>query len=354
MQISNSEMKKILGIVKVGIPKPAESIQPNTVIFGKKAIMVIANNTSVCVAYDTGISCAVPAKALMAFVDKCSGDNDFTFELSDGTLNAKCGKAKAKIVTEAVNDATMAMAREALISDAWASVPFNWNKFSVEVANVAHATSRDETRQVLMSVHIGNDKEGLFAEATDGRRAIRRYFSDEQEDINFNLPKSCLKMLSETEMTEYAISNGWLIFRNGTITYAMRLNEGSFPNVIQVRPALDASKNVALDQEVYEVIARFAAFGIEVVNLKFTKEEVTLTGSSDTMTFTETVSAQSSRKFSVAFNAQYLREMLQFGREAQMDNDTPAYMEDGKGWYVLMPLKNLVNDDDEPTVEEVE
>lgn len=112
---------------------------------------------------------------------------------------------------------------------------------------VAPAISTDETRYMLCGVHIMRQSDGLFAEATDGRRLIR--CSDktaaERPDVRGVIPRaavtSLLAMLDEEDRGEAVIrvakDGRWIRVDCLAGILTSKLIEGQYPNTSQVIPA---------------------------------------------------------------------------------------------------------------------
>jgi len=111
---------------------------------------------------------------------------------------------------------------------------------------VAPAMSTDETRYILNGVHITRQSDGLFAEATDGRRLIRCYdkTAAERPDVRGVIPRaavtSLLAMLDEEDRDEAIIrfskDGRWIRVDCLAGILTSKLIEGQYPNTNQVIP----------------------------------------------------------------------------------------------------------------------
>ena len=346
MTIKTSELKKILSIVKHGIGKPKEAPQPDTIIFTENYIMAVGYNTCVRMNQKTGIQCAIPSDALMGFVNKVVGE-DLTISYEDNLLLVTCGKAKAKIRTEALTDETCAKIREAFMvaDDSWITLPFKNESLGREIDNVRHACSTDPMRLVLSTVHVFTKEDEVFVEATDGRRAVRRGIKVLPEDtipeINWLLLPNSIALLNATSVEKFAINTGWLTFDGEGIRFSVRMIDGKFPNVDQVIPEIDKKKIVAFNKDFADVVTRANSLGIEHVTLEIENENVLIRGKNDNIDFEDTVTVDGKTTCTTTFNAKWLLNMLAFGSEIFVQDDKPACLSSGNGFYVLMPIRVL-------------
>jgi len=234
------------------------------------------------------------------------------------------------------------------------------------IDKTSFAVSRDETRPVLNGVLWRIDAEGMAMVATDGsrmaefRRVLDTSPSGEEQAEVILPPQVCSqlgKLLDgEGNLTKVTLGDRQVLFDMGDTQLLSRLIEGPYVDYEQVVPRQnDKRLTIAVDQLLPAVrrVSILSSSYTHQVRMTLDAESVELTASSQEVggEAREVIPADySAEKLEVAYNAQYLLEILRKmgGGEVVMDlrdSVTAAVLrpgEPGEGeqsYYLLMPMR---------------
>lgn len=225
MKVNRKELLSALDAVMPGIAAANnEKIsQSASFVFTKNRVFSYNDEVAVSHPFKLDIkSLAVPAKDFRGLVNKSKAE---TLELTldeAGTLLLRVNKAKAGLRCEGV--ITLPLEELGMPSD-WKALP---EKFCDAIKFTLFSVCRDASKEVLTCLHIFDG----FIESCDNYR-ITRY--DMGEDVIIDetilLPASSAKEIIKYSPTEYAITAGWIHFRNDSdVIYSCRIYDDGYPD----------------------------------------------------------------------------------------------------------------------------
>lgn len=225
MEISVSEFKKALEIVKPGLAASvAEIEQVTSFAFTKKSVTTY--NNEICITHplsDLDMQGAIEAELLYKFITKIKTEQ-IQLSINDTEVNMKAGRIKAAFSIDP--EIKLPLDDEDLVNKGkWKSLP---NNFIEAVSMAKGCVSKDMIKPKLNCVHV--NKQG-FIESTDGFR-ILHYNLEDKIPINTSLiPESSIASVIRIKPTKVAKGKEWLHFKNdeGTVI-SCRVVDDEFPD----------------------------------------------------------------------------------------------------------------------------
>jgi len=287
--------------------------------------------------FTTGITCAVNSKKLLPFVKSLTSEN-VHISLENAVLTVGFGKVSAKFATVEFEAPWPDMEKAEFVA-----FPFDKERFNACYAVTAPFVSVDETRRILMGVNIVNTEQGVFMQATDGRRLARVKLNEPIEGLEeLLLMPSFLALMRNEEITEYAVAPSCVAFtcKSGNI-YAGRRLIGAYPNTVQVIPNTDSPdySKVAFPETVVEHVRRAMIINADSIKMVITEDSCTITCQADDNDFVETIPVSASKEVTVIYNPKYLLPLLKASTTMFISANSPGSVSYMDGKLIVMPLR---------------
>lgn len=230
------------------------------------------------------------------------------------------------------------------------------------VKKTIFAVSTDETRYVLNGVNFMIDKGALALISTDGRRLafVRREGLDKKAQANAIVPTKAVQELQRVlaadggseEPVHVQFTENQVTFRYKTTVILSRLIEGHFPNFDQVIPRSHEMEAKMPAKRLLSATQRAAVGTLEKggsvrFNLSKGKLQISASAQGRVEVEAEVEADYAGEPFSIAFNPQYVIDVLRSleGEDVIIDLTTPLNPgvvrpagDDGYK-YVVMPMQ---------------
>lgn len=223
MKISRTELLTALDAVMPGIGTNDNIIQSSSFVFTKGRVFTFNDEIAVSHPVKLDIEGAVPAKAFRALINKVKTET-VDLVIKKGELFLTSSKAQAGLRLEA--EIKLPLEELGMPTD-WIELP---EKFSEALKFCLFSASKDQNKGALTCLHVF-DK---YVESCDNYR-ITRYDMGKGANKAFPdellIPAFAAKDVYASDPVEYAVTDGWLHFRNEKdVTYSCRYMEVDYPD----------------------------------------------------------------------------------------------------------------------------
>lgn len=223
MKIKRTDLVTACKAVMSGVAVKELITQSSNFVFDQDRVFSFNDEIAVSHPIKVGFTGAVPAKEFLAFINKTKAD-EISLTVKDSELLIVGSKAKAGLRLE--QDITLPIDDIGEPED-WTELPSPFNK---AVGFCLFSASKDESKAILMNIHV----KGQYAESCDNYR-ITRYDMGKASASAFPnellIPAFAAKDIITHEPTEYAVTDGWLHFRNDDdVVFSCRTIVDTYPD----------------------------------------------------------------------------------------------------------------------------
>lgn len=216
--------------------------------------------------------------------------------------------------------------------------------------------STDETRQVLMGVHIINRAGLIEAAATDGHRLGKVVINNPHclgADTSFTIRATILKLATTLldGVVKVGMEDGMVTLEDNTTKITSRLLEGQYPAYNQLIPNHQDLSRTLLTFNRDEILNILTTAGKDtkvITNIKNGIAEFQVSNvyfSSEDILFTKSITCDCIADYQIAFNVKYLKEAIQSTTETNItlncsdSNLSPVLIVEGQSTQLLMPIQ---------------
>lgn len=307
MEISVSEFKKALEIVKPGLALTETTIEQVT-SFAFTNKNVITYNDEICIYHplvDLKLHGAIEAELLYKFLSKVKSEQ-ISLEINETKVTMKSGRIKAEFNIDPT--IKLPLDDEKLTEKGkWKKIPENF----FEAVSMAKAcVSKDKIKMKLTCVHLN---ESGIIESSDGHRIFRYKLKEELGIKTVLVPADSLAVVLRLKPTKFAEGNGWIHFKNeeDTVISCRIINE-EFPDTS--RFLKDGKDGVEIDfpKELISTLETAEIFAENnVVKLTLSKKKLTVTSQSQLASFKEELDlAEKVEPFAFQITPYLLKDIL--------------------------------------------
>lgn len=223
MKIKRSILSDALKAVQPGLATKEMINQSASFVFTEGRVFTYNDEVAVSMPLAVDFEGAVSAKEFQALINKFKTE-EISIELNKGELLVTGGKSKAGLRLE--TNITLPL-EELGMPEEWIELP---EKFCKAVQFCLFSASKDANKAVLMNIHVFDQ----FVESCDNYRVTQYDMGKDAEgvfDEELLIPASAAKDIIVNKPVEYAITDGWLHFRNeDDITFSCRYFEAEYPD----------------------------------------------------------------------------------------------------------------------------
>lgn len=219
MKINRIELVQACKSVFAGVAVKELIAQSSSFVF--KNDRIYSYNDEVAVSYPMGVGFegAVPAKEFLSLITKVKAA-EIALTVNKGELILVGSKAKAGL---RLDENIILPLEDIGMPEEWIELPEIFNK---AVSFCLFSASKDDSKAILQNIHI----KGQFVESCDNYRLTRYNMGDSLDD-ELLIPAEAAKDIVSHKPTEYAITEGWLHFRNDEdVTFSCRKFEAEYPD----------------------------------------------------------------------------------------------------------------------------
>jgi DNA polymerase III sliding clamp (beta) subunit (PCNA family) len=222
-KINRKDLLTVCKTVMSGVAIRELIPQSSCFVFKEGNVYTFNDEIAVNCPIEAGFEGAVPAKEFLAFINKVKAET-ISLSISNNELIMAGSKAKAGLRLEQTLTLSLADIGK---PEEWIELPSPFNK---AMGVCLFSASKDATKEILMNIHVN----GQFIESSDNYRfsrydmgkAAAKSFPD-----NLLIPASAAKEIIGHEPTEYAVTPGWLHFRNAdNVTFSCRTVTEDYPD----------------------------------------------------------------------------------------------------------------------------
>lgn len=218
-----SELKQTLEHVKPGLARKELIEQATSVIFQNGHLCTFNDEVAVLAPLELGITGAVPAEPLYAFLGKLKPDAEITIEQAENELKFSAGRNRAGIRLEP--EIKLPIDEEIQEPEEWHPLP---DGFVKAVQRVQFSASRSGHLPILTCIHI----QDTFIETCDEFRLTRVDIPVMMSSGGIKIIARHLERLHTYSPTEFGFSGNWMQYRNKDgVIYAVRMVEGEYPDL---------------------------------------------------------------------------------------------------------------------------
>lgn len=327
LTINASVLSEAIKTVSPAVPsRPTHPILGNIILEtkGDQVILkafdlstgIVVTIPDVEVTVETAI--ALPAKLFENIIGSLDGEITFAI-LDDNQIEVKDKDSKAKI--------------SFLPSDEFPELPevtensieFNTENFNTLSSTTLYAASTDETKQILMGIHINSKPEKIEFAATDGHRLVVASHSwdelNESESVALTIPArsfhSILKVIDHTDSFTLFFDDNQIGIKTKNKTITTRKLEGVYPVYRQLMP-VSFEKKAVFNTKAFLKALSFVSITLDdknqLVKLTFDEKNELCILSSSTQDVADNQSNCPTEVhgvvnvFEIAFNHKYLLE----------------------------------------------
>jgi DNA polymerase III sliding clamp (beta) subunit (PCNA family) len=227
MKVNRKGLLAALKLVEPGLAKDSKMEQDGCFVFTEDGrVCTFNNNVSISYPIAVGIVGAVPSKGLLGMCEKTKAEEvELTIINGDGGSKEVMfvgSKAKAGLRMEAKILLPLDMVG---FPEVWEPLPENFNaalKFSL------FSAGKDQNKAAFTGIHVMSD----CLESCDNNRATRYYFVEGAPMVEMLIPAAHAKELIGYKCDEFAVTPGWLHFRNpDDVTFSCRYLEEEYPDL---------------------------------------------------------------------------------------------------------------------------
>lgn len=381
LSVDRSELwRGITTVLDAVASKPAQPVLSNVLLEAEDGGLKLAATdldlsirTEVRAAVDRTGRVTVPARTL-AEITREWPEAEIEIELNEGRLilsgrlgGADSGEGRYSLAATSPDEfPEMPRTLEGVTVDFTADGDLDGDLLARMIDKTSFAVSRDETRPVLNGVLWRIDGDGMVMVATDGSRMAefrRALPSSPVGDQNAEVilpPQVCSqlgKLLDgEGHLTQVTLGERQVLFDMGETQLLSRLIEGPYVDYEQVVPRQNDKRLTIAVKQLLPAVRRVSILSSSYthqVRMMLDAESVELTASSQEVggEAREVIPADyTAEKLEVAYNAQYLQEILRkLGSEEVIvdlrDSVTAAVVRPGdlaegeEIYYLLMPMR---------------
>lgn len=206
MTFEKTKMLDVLNRVRSGVSNNPELIQSDMFVFQNGRVMSFNDEIAVIADLDVEIEGAVDAKTIFAFLSKLP-DEEVDVSMVDGELSFESKNIHAGVRVEKEIKLPI---DEIPTPKKWETLP---DGFAKAVRFCLFSVSRDTSFPELMCVHCKDS----FVESCDNYRATRYTLSEGKKTAfasEMLIPQGAAKSVVEIQPTHYAVTDGWIHFKN--------------------------------------------------------------------------------------------------------------------------------------------
>lgn len=223
MKINRMLLLNALNAVMPGIAQREVIEQSASFVFTKGRVFSYNDEVAVSHPIKLDLEGAIPAKAFRALINKVRTE-EINLKINKGELFLSSSKAKAGLRLE--TEISLPLEEIGMPID-WIELP---ETFCEAIKFCLFSASKDESKAVLTCLHVFDN----FVESCDNYR-ITCYNMGEGTHKAFPedllIPAFAAKDIVSNDPVEYAVTDGWLHFRNKKdVTYSCRYMEGEYPD----------------------------------------------------------------------------------------------------------------------------
>ncbi|MFC1526304.1 DNA polymerase III subunit beta [Candidatus Latescibacterota bacterium] len=361
--------------------KPAQPVLSNVLLEAEEGQLALSATdldlsirTQVKAAVDRSGRITVPARTL-AEITREWPEAEIELELNEGRLvlsgrlgGAESGEGRYSLAATSPDEfPEMARSLDGVSVDCSGSAELNGDLLRTMIDKTSFAVSRDETRPVLNGVLWRLDSESMVMVATDGSRLaeFRRTLGGSSEVGEGQTaevilpPQVCSqlgKLLDGAELQKITLGESQALFEMGDTQLLSRLIEGPYVDYEQVIPRQNDKRLTMAVEQLLPAVRRVSILSSSYthqVRLGLDADSVELTASSQEIggEAHEVLPADySAEKLEVAYNSQYLLEVLRKIGSGDVvvdlrDQVTAAVVRPGEQaegedyYYLLMPMR---------------
>lgn len=336
MQIKKSEFLAALQAAKIGVA--AKDVIDQTTSFAFMGDVVVSYNDEISVRAQLPESVqlhgCVKAEPLLALLSKATKD-EIEITCTDTEMLVKAGRTKAGFTLESEIRLPLDEVNTAV---KWKSVP---SSFFEALSFVAFAAGTDMSKPVLTCVHANTHS----VEASDGY-CIMKVETEELPVSPFLLPANTAKMLAGLKLTKIGMSpdsQGWVHFKNKSVTISCRVFEDAFPAIEPFLKENKQAKSFVMPQSVSDMLDRLSVFTKkdrvfdEVLEVSLVKGKLKLKGRNDYGWAEESAAVEFDGSLSFTITPTLLRDIVTKGRNCKVSNDSIVFSE--SKWIYLAKLR---------------
>ncbi len=218
-----SDLKKALDLVKPGLARKEFLEQATSIIFQGGRIWTFNDEVAVSVRLDLGITGAVTAEPLYAFLAKLKPDSEIKVESEGNELKFSSGRNRAGIRMDPVVKLPLVEELTMPEEEEWSPLDAS---FLPGLHKVLFSASRSGHRPILTCVHITDS----YVETCDQYRLTRCSVTGFPRD--FAVVAKHLEKLEQYKPSECKFSDHWLQFHNEEgVSYFVRIVDGEYPSL---------------------------------------------------------------------------------------------------------------------------
>lgn len=300
----------------------------------------------------------LPARLLNDIVPKLP-EEEVRIELAGEQISLTCGSARYRLQGMSAAE----FPELPTVSETATSAVLPVEALLQGLRSTMFAASTDETKRMLVGIHLIADNNQLEFAATDGHRlaVFQAPLSDAEEvpAVQVTIPTRALRELEKVieKQTEGAIvvqfDEVQIVFEMARQTITSRLLDGTYPNYRQLIPK-KFERQITLDRKLFlSALERVAVLAdpkthLVKLNIDALKQEIVLTAESPDAEGQDSVPAQiAGESIEIAFNEKYLQEGIKVmsTTEIQMQintNISPVVFTPIGGekmTYLIMPVQ---------------
>lgn len=329
-------LAKVLEACKPALATKEMITQSTCFCFTGEKVITYNDAVAIQVPFPSDFVGAVGATELHGFVSRAKGDT-LEFEVEGESVTVKCGRARCGIPFQ---ETVQLPLEEITHEEKYKKLP---SDFGQAVMFVSPTVSRDYSKQLLTCVHI--NAEG--AETCDGFRLAKHTFANDGKlSHDFLLPGAIAKEVVKFNPSLYAISGGWVHFKNAEASVmSCRIFSEEYPNTAS-HLQLGQTISIEFPSEIEEMIERASAFfkedndRDEQILLNFSKNKLEISCETPRGWFKEASRVSyAGEPIVLGVTPSFLRGILKDSRTAVVDTTKMLFAENN--WQYLTLLRTI-------------
>jgi hypothetical protein len=251
MKVNTQDLKDAINLCVAGTSSKDLVAQMSHVVFNNEEILSYNDKISICVPFDTGVSCSIPAEDLQKVLNGITEKEvDITVEEGDApVVNIKSKSTEVVIFTEVesriVEDFFAAVDFDAMT---WQPVPKNLLDQLALARFSASSNALDANN--LFCVHI----KGTKVSSGDGHRLSVLELAAPMKEVL--IPNTTVNdIIGFKNFEEYAIETGWIHFTSSDgIILSCKTVLGEFPDFTPIFKNFQSSAETQIDSNLIPVL----------------------------------------------------------------------------------------------------
>jgi len=327
MKINREAFLHALHLIEPGTTTNQSVAQSNCFIFSENHIYAFNDEITCIVKMEVDFHCAVPAKPLLAVLNKYT-DEIVDVSMDDDKLVIKAGRKRTQLNIEA----------EVLIPLGITGLPKKWvpmhPEFEEAVGIVRSCAATKSDRFALTCLHITPS----YIQSCDTRQACKATMETGAKGETL-IRAASIKNIVGMGMTEWGATKAWLFFKAPTgLIMGIRRWADEYPNIEQVYE-LTNPQQFCLPNSIPEILDRTTIFaneqGIEpVIKMIVTENQIEFKGESSNGSHQERVAINyGGEPFSFNISPKVLIQAVKNSNEAVLSQDRLS-VEFGRFTYV--------------------